>query len=105
MDKEAQEKIAEIINEAVTEGIYYPREPYADRAIEKITQVLEGYRKPPKDKPPLLSDEEMESIYKSNLRGKPYSYFPEEVYSPAQQRHDIAQAQREADIKHYGGSS
>ena len=92
MDKEAIEKIAEIINEAVAEGIYYPREPYADRAVEKIAQVLKGYRKPPKGEPPLLSDEEIVGALNDLIASPAIIKKPERA---------IAQAQREADIKYY----
>lgn len=80
MDKEAQEKITEILDDITggdtefdREGGYSPVEDYCDEMATQILKALEklGYRKLSKNRPPLLSNE--------------YQY----------------RAQWEADIRHY----
>lgn len=95
MDKEAQEKIANWLHDKCLSGLtdFWSKCLWEKNlAIEILNKIKElGYRKL-KDKPPLLSDEKLERLlseYSGNRR--PYLY------------RRIAQAQREADIKHYEG--
>ena len=88
MDKEVQGKIAERINKYTTAFAEHPNGVAAD--IIGIIEAL-GYRKLPKDKPPLLSDGTIKAYvdkYKDN--DKPFIFAI-----------SLLQAQREADIKHY----
>lgn len=99
MDKEAQEKIVKILNEPL-------KAPWAGNAVDtiqagieyqalEILQTLEqlGYRKLPKEEPPLLSDEEIIQALDNLIASSQVIKRPERA---------VAQAQREADIKWYG---
>ena len=62
-------------------------------AVKHILKVIEelGYRKLPEGEPPLLSDEEIDLAIKSDVTVDIYQ--------------KVAQAQRDSDIKYYGGIS
>ena len=97
MDKEAQKKIADIIvcTHSMFDERYEPAsaEEFHDEANQILTSLKElGYRKLPKDKPPLLSDEKLPHWIKYPDGGKGDVI---EAYKA------VAQAQREADIKFY----
>jgi len=107
MDKEAQQEIASYIGEGVHTGLRkwceseeshkawlairdMPNEEWGNIAGEIAKLVLDyleelGYRKPLEGQPPLLSDDELMS----------------QSYDGWEDFKAIAQAQREADIKHY----
>ena len=97
LDKEAQEKIAEIIYETLgedtafnKEGGYFPNADLSDDIAGEILKTMKGlgYRKPPEDKPPLLSNEGIEKV--SAIARYDKSSF-----------RNVAHAQREVDIKFY----
>ena len=85
MGKEAQEKLSKLRLEVYGAQL-------TERDIEQILTLII-----PKDKPPLLSEEEIEKIEKNWFN------------TPLDKRVDpemlIAQAQREADIKFYAGAT
>lgn len=99
MDKEAQEKIAKLVfKRCFPEYDLLTLEPYL-KIAEEILIILGrlGYRKLPEDKPPLLSDEEIENTYKE------YEPVTDIMNLHMVFLKDIAQAQRKAGIKHYEG--
>lgn len=105
MDKEAQEKIAEILSQPIKIDLLGARargfkgiEKKPNARVSQILQALRqlGYRKLPKDKPPLLSDEKLNALWRCE-KGLP-EWATWEV-----PKWFAKQAQREADIKHYEG--
>lgn len=87
MDKEAQEHIGYFLSVAQKIGKnrdYLNVRGSARALLNQLEQL--GYRKLPKDKPPLLRDEEITEVSFCKTMGR---------YK------EVAQAQREADIKWY----
>jgi len=89
MDKEAREQIKAGVIGATDTNMT------VDEAVEYIVGELEelGYRKLPEGQPPLLNDDEIEKAWDS------VNPIPELGF--IMRAEAIAQAQREADIKHY----
>ena len=99
MDKEAREKIEQELTE-FAEMIYNFRDAMTIRNIKENMRsfLLANHLKPiPKDKPPVLSDEEILQIY----HHLPDAETDAEMAMLGGEA--VAQAQREADIKHYEG--
>jgi len=99
-DKQAQEKIGKALQRKFNwDRAIYLRHPERDEYFEEMAgEALYqaeklGYRKLPKDKPPLLSEGEMQNI-RFNNSSPNAPRLPSYVSV-------IAHAQREADIRHY----
>jgi len=111
MDNKAQEKTGDIIYETLKEnGVKENRAFITDIISEALCKA--GYHKLPKDKPPLLSDEELWKVGEPCIQDKPCPFgIADEPCGIDGKANDdkcilcgmqsIAQAQREADIKHY----
>lgn len=90
-DKEAEEKIADYISLAINLGLHLrardAKRIYLEMASAIFWILKElGYRKLPKDKPPLLSDGEIRMVYQGMI---------------TDEHRVIAQAQRDSDINWY----
>ena len=92
-DDKAQEKIKNYAAKWFNKGREYGEAPITKDMLMELEEDGEkllsefNYRKLP-DKPPLLSDEKLNETYDSR-------------YKISDGRRAVAQAQREADIKHY----
>lgn len=101
MDKEAQEKIAKALYERCAGQLWEEASAssvdyywsVAHLALTKFEEL--GYRKLPKDKPPLLSSEEFIAEFKKMEESNAV------VNMPWMWGKQVAQAQREGDIKFY----
>ena len=107
MDKETQEKITEVlINMLLVEktGVKLPLNHYALNIFTGLKEL--GYRKLPKGRPPLLGDKEVLWTVKDCLKNIiPLGNTDAEKYGNLFRSiaYEVAQAQRESDIKYYGG--
>jgi len=108
MDKEAQEKIVEAY--CYRNGWdYSPGNEDTDEAYKDVSFILSkaeefGYRKLPKDKPPLLSPEDFIRIFteEQKRQGVPDKYnFPEAIAGNVHYHQILAQEQRKTDIEWY----
>ena len=115
MDKEAQLEIRRILDSMFLvqkTGIEVPLNHYAWDILDTLGKL--GYRKLPKDKPPLLNEIKIEGYFENELRWK-YEHLASDVEALVPEKlrdnvrwvihelfgREIIEAQREADIKHY----
>ena len=104
MDKEAQEKIAQIIwftdQSCQSE---HPTQRHLDCAKEALKRLeILGYRKLPEGKPPVLSDKKI-AMAKNPILVEDWVDFIQYVRGVTEDDREVAKAQWDICVKHYEG--